>query len=384
MTKYYFAESCLQVSDDSDFLCEIMLSNFKNVTSYFDEFMLETSFDKCPLFENAVNVLLSSGIIVHDIGENKWLFSTTDKNNLCYIETTSNCSILKCYINLSECADINILKENFIHLLRTISECHLAHCGGVSLHSSCISFNGKAILFTAPSGTGKSTQADIWKNYLGAKIINGDRPLLHIFPDEVRAYGVPWDGKEQIFLQENYTVSAIVEVRQAKKNVIRKLNEKQAFKLMIKQCFIPMWDDKAKFAVMETISRIVKKVSFYRLFCLPDEKAATLLHSVLFENKYNILKEERPDMKIKEGFILKNIIDEWIVMPAGSNIKKFEGAIILNGVSAFIWKQLEKSICYDDLLRSVLDEYNIDEQTAAADMNNFVNKLRNLEILQEE
>ncbi|MHB1367520.1 MAG: PqqD family protein [Eubacteriales bacterium] len=252
------------------------------------------------------------------------------------------------------------------------------------MHSSCISYNGQAVLFTAPSGTGKSTQADIWKSYLGAKVINGDRPFLHIIRDEVRAYGVPWDGKEQIFLQENYPVSAVIEVRQAKKNIIRKLTEKQAFKLMMKQCFIPMWDDAAKFAIMETIRRISKKISFYRLFCLPDENAATLLHNVLFENKYFVLKKERPDMKIKEGFIIKNIIDEWIVMPAGSNIKKFEGAIILNSVSAFIWKQLEKSICYDDLLRFVLDEYNIDEQTAVTDINNFVNKLRKLEILQEE
>ncbi len=86
-------------------------------------------------------------------------------------------------------------------------------------------------------------------------------------------------------------------------------------------------------------------------------------------------------MKLKDGFVLKSIIDEWIVMPTGSNVKKFSSAIVLNDVSAFMWKQLAKSVSYDELLQSVLDEYDIDKESAAGDLDNVLEQLRNMDIL---
>ena len=382
MQKYYFADSCLQVFDDNNFFHANRLSNFQNEISYNNEIILNTSFDNCTSKEEVINVSTGSGVNI-GVDGNRWIFSGTDITNPCCIEANCDCSKLHCYINLSESSDKNALSENTLQLLRTAIECNLAHHDGVSIHASCITHNKKAILFTAPSGIGKSTQADIWKNSMGAKIISGDRPFLHLFADEVRAYGVPWDGKEQIFLQEDYPVSAIIEVRRASENSIRKLSETQAFRLMMKQCFIPMWDDTAKFSVMETISLISKKVPFYRLFCLPQKSAAELLNEVLFINQNISLKEEKPDMRLKEGFILKNIVGEWIIMPTGNNIKKFEGAIVLNDIAAFIWNKLEKPISRDDLLQAVLDEYDIDEQTAADDLDKVIIKLNSLEILQQ-
>lgn len=88
-------------------------------------------------------------------------------------------------------------------------------------------------------------------------------------------------------------------------------------------------------------------------------------------------------MKLKDGFVLKNIIDEWIVMPTGSNVKMFESAIVLNDAAAFMWKQLEKPTSRADLLEAVLDEYDIDRQTAANDIDVLIDKLRGLDILQE-
>jgi hypothetical protein len=252
----------------------------------------------------------------------------------------------------------------------------------VSLHASCICFNGRSVLFTAPAGTGKSTHANIWKEHLGAKVINGDRPFLHLSGDEVRAYGVPWDGKEQIFLQEDHPVTAIVEIRRAKSNSVRRLSCDQAFKLLMKQCFIPMWDDAAKFSVMQSIKSISKTVPFYRLFCLPEASAAELMRDVLFCDQKARLKREQIDMKLKEGFVLKYVLDEWIVMPTGSNIEKFEAAIVLNEVAAFIWKQLENSISKEDLLQAILDEFDIDSETASNDLDVILEKLAELELLQ--
>lgn len=351
---------------------------------YCNEVVLNISADPCPVYENISNVSVGSGVTVGDIAGEKWLISKDDQKNSCCLEASRDYSALLGYLNAAKCADKHILKENFMHLLRIATECHLAYNNGISVHSSCINFNEKAVLFTGPAGTGKSTQAKIWKDHMGAGIISGDRPFLNLFPGQVRAYGVPWDGKEQIFSQENYPVLAVVEVRKANSNSVRRLSAAQAFRLLIKQCFIPMWDDPAKFAVMKTIRLIAQKIPFYRLFCLPEASAAELLYQVLFANQDTLLKKVRVDMKLKEGFILKNIVDEWIVMPTGSNIKNFEGAIVLNDVSAFIWQQLENPISREDILQAVLEEYDIDEQTAAADLDGFLEILEGLGILQKK
>jgi hypothetical protein len=74
---------------------------------------------------------------------------------------------------------------------------------------------------------------------MGARIISGDRPLLDASSQAVHAYGVPWDGKEQLYLQEDAPVKAIIEVRQSHQNALRKLNHEQAFRLLMSTVLHP-------------------------------------------------------------------------------------------------------------------------------------------------
>ena len=383
MRNYFFAGSRLQVSGEEVLLAGSPLSRFIRRLPCSDNVALDLSSDVCPSYEDYTINSTGSGIIIGSVRGAGWLISSEDKNNPCCILANSDYSVLQGYINIKRCSNERLLKDNFMQLLRLSMECHAAGCCGLSMHASCVGLGGNAVLFTAPSGTGKSTQSRIWKKCFGAKIVSGDRPFLQLLPNEVRACGVPWDGKEQIFLQEDYPVAAIVEVRRAKRNSLRKLSVNQAFSLMMRQCFIPMWDDCIKFSLIETIRAVSGRVPFYRLFCLPEEGSAELLKKALFDNEKIMLREEQPDMKLKEGFILKNVIDEWVVMPTGGNIKNFEGAIVLNDAAAFIWKQLENPISREDLLQGITDEYDIDSETAAADLEKFLDKLRSLEILQE-
>ena len=94
----------------------------------------------------------------------------------------------------------------------------------------------------------------------------------------------------------------------------------------------------------------------------------------------NITKEQ---MKIKQGFVLRNVVDEFIVMPTGDNIAKFEGAVVLNEVSAFIFKQLENPVSREDLLAAMLGEYDVDEATAAADLDALLEKLADMGVLEK-
>ena len=76
-------------------------------------------------------------------------------------------------------------------------------------------------------------------------------------------------------------------------------------------------------------------------------------------------------------------VDEFIVMPTGDNIAKFEGAVVLNEVSAFVFKQLENPVSRDDLLAAMLNEYDVDEATAAADLDVLLEKFADMGVLEK-
>lgn len=88
-------------------------------------------------------------------------------------------------------------------------------------------------------------------------------------------------------------------------------------------------------------------------------------------------------MKIKDGFVLRNVVDEFIVMPTGDNITKFEGAVVLNEVSAFIFRQLENAVSCEDILSAVLNEYDVDEAQAAQDLDALLKQFESMGILEK-
>lgn len=362
-------------------MLEERFSAFKSEKPYCSEIQLSITSDFSK--KNVQIIADSTGIIIGITDDQEWYFSTIDFKNICHIVANKDCSVLHAYADTERCFDFRELTDNLISLLRLAIECNLAYNNGISVHASCINYNGQAILFTAPSGTGKSTHASLWGKTMGAKLISGDRPHLHVSATGINAYGVPWDGKEQIFLQENYPVLAMVEIRRANNNWLRKLNDKQAFSILLKQVMLPMWDDYVKFSAYKTIKNITQTVPIYRLFCLPDTNAVELVKTAIYDKNTDLIKEVQPEMQLKEGFILKNIVDEWIVMPTGLNINTFDGAIVLNEVSAFLWKLLENPISREDLLLSVLNEYDISEQEAAKDLDEFLGKLKTNDLLKD-
>ena len=82
-------------------------------------------------------------------------------------------------------------------------------------------------------------------------------------------------------------------------------------------------------------------------------------------------------MKIKEGFILRNVADATIVVPAGKATLDFNGMITLNETGAFLWRLLETDTDEEAMLRAMLGEFDVDEATARAGIARFVSKLKN-------
>ena len=86
-------------------------------------------------------------------------------------------------------------------------------------------------------------------------------------------------------------------------------------------------------------------------------------------------------MKIKDGFILREVAGSFIIVAVGSAVKDFHGIINLNETGAFLWKILEHGATEEELLAKMLAEYEVDEETARQDINAFINKLREAKLV---
>lgn len=152
--------------------------------------------------------------------------------------------------------------------------------GGVLLHSSFISGKGKGILFSGPSGIGKSTQAKLWEKYKNAEIINGDRAAIRCQDGKWIAYGSPCAGSSGIYKNKSAEIKVIIILRQADSNHIRKMSPIEAFVALYPEVTIHGWDKKFVEDATGCLERILASVPVYLLECLPDEEAVSLVRNI--------------------------------------------------------------------------------------------------------
>ncbi len=344
---------------------------------------IRLSFSDVEIPEEGAVVFQTEEIVCRDTGGG-WLFTSAIPAIPARLSASYDYATLTAWLPPCEFEEGQRVK--LLHLIRTAIECAMPSYGAISLHSACVALDGRAVAYTAMSGTGKSVRAQQWVNTLGAKMISGDRPAVRLTAEGADICGVPWDGKEQIFAPVEYPLRAILEVRRAPFHRIRRLSQSQARRLMHQQCFMPMWDNAAAVASFMFIKKLCARVPIYRVFGGMDAASARLTHSILYSpiEGNSRIEEARTDMKVKEGFVLRNVVGEHIVMPVGKNIDTFEGAIVLNDVSAFIWENLQRPVAREDLLRLILGEFEVEEQTAAKDLDAFLDKLRGHGLLEEQ
>lgn len=318
---------------------------------------------------------IASGPIIHRKLEDGWFFHNkeTEKRGLYISRDYTQLRVLR---KDDPFVIVMVESEWFIRLA---IECVLIRQGFLSLHAAAVEMQEETFAFTGPSGMGKSTRAMTWVNEFGARLVSGDRPLINM--NELELYGVPWDGKEKCFRNVHYPLKAICEVRRSSLVYIRKMSFSQRLKLLLRQCFVPMWDTELAAVQMANIMQLASKTEIVRVFCGPTAKDARALHSALKDHQY--LKEEK-DMKAKQGFILRNVVDEFILMPTGDNIGMFNGTVLLNEVSAFVWEKLKNPISKEDLLKAVLDEFEVEKAVAAADLDTLLATLKEYGVIEDD
>lgn len=153
--------------------------------------------------------------------------------------------------------------------------------GGVVFHCSYIAHQGRAILFTAPSGTGKSTQAELWRELRSAGIINGDRAVIRSTDRGILACGIPFAGSSEYCHNETLPVAAIVYLAQAPRTTIRPLRGYEAFARVWEGCSVNTWDKEDMSRASDLVQQVVEQIPVYYLPCTPDESAVQAVEEVL-------------------------------------------------------------------------------------------------------
>ncbi len=178
-------------------------------------------------------------------------------------------------------ADFPNMKDNlvpnyleFLAVQRKVTEALLDY-DTILFHASALAMDGKGYLFTALSGTGKSTHSRLWREQFGDRVtmINDDKPFIHIGEDEARVYGSPWDGKHHLSTNTSVPIKAIVILTRDTTNHIERINADEAFPILYQQTQRFKEPEKL-IKIMDLLKLLTDRVELYRLGCNMDPEAA--------------------------------------------------------------------------------------------------------------
>ena len=88
-------------------------------------------------------------------------------------------------------------------------------------------------------------------------------------------------------------------------------------------------------------------------------------------------------MRVEKEFVLREIAGDYIIIPTGKTVLEFNGLVTVNEVGVLLWKMLQEEVTFEDLVKGVLEEYDVDEATAREDIQEFLDKLIENNILRK-
>lgn len=152
------------------------------------------------------------------------------------------------------------------------------------LHCAYLEYQGKAMLFSAPSGTGKTTQAGLWEQYRGSRTVNGDKALLEYDGKAWTANGWPVCGTSEVCENKKLPIGCIVMLSQAKLNQAWRLRPAEAFTSLYGQITMNRWEREGLVKNLDLLERLVGKVPIYHLACDISEDAVKTLEQELMRD----------------------------------------------------------------------------------------------------
>lgn len=181
------------------------------------------------------------------------------------------------YLSLDDCEYICTGSSFYTQLLQH---------NGIMLHSSCVVVDGRAYLFTAPSGTGKSTHTKLWLKKFGdrAYILNDDKPALRLEDGVWYAYGTPWSGKYDISRNEKVPVAGIAVLNRGLNNEIIPYCGFKAITAILDQMIRPAGEEH-RTRILETLDKLLSNVPVWKLTCNMESAAATVAYRAMSGNE---------------------------------------------------------------------------------------------------
>ena len=148
------------------------------------------------------------------------------------------------------------------------------------MHGAVVAIDGNGYMFTAPSGTGKTTRVRLWKeNYPDSTVINGDKPFIKILDGIVLACGSPWCGKEGWNDNAMVPLKAIFLLERGEENRIEEIGPGKAFPTLLQQTYWPV-DPGALMKTVQLLKRVGEKTKIYRFCSLPTAEAVRLAYEM--------------------------------------------------------------------------------------------------------
>ncbi len=157
----------------------------------------------------------------------------------------------------------------------------LIHFNGFMLHSSAVLMDGKAYLFSAFSGVGKSTHTSLWQQVFGkdrAKILNDDKPAIRIEKDGIYAFGTPWSGKTDLNINVKAEIAGICFLERGEKNKIRRENGGAVISKLLAQTVRP-YNEKDMDLLLASVDTVLRNVPVYTMSCTISEEAAVMAYN---------------------------------------------------------------------------------------------------------
>lgn len=266
---------------------------------YFDNIMCDYQIEYQPNLNihSTINFKLSDKICLNGIEpfsnkDGRYYFKTDDKYGFYdYIEEIDK------YVSFME-TDYNF--ENIVYefcdltdlfgiekgvtvtnVLGNLFQQICLHHDTIVVHASSISYQGQAVTFTAPSGTGKSTHTSLWSKYYNAVIINDDMPAIRCESDKIYAYGTPWSGKTHINKNIKVPLKAMVFIERKNENSVIEISSVEALIRMIKEIQLSSFKSQSDLKI-KILDKLFKSVPIYLLECNISKDAVDIIKNEIF------------------------------------------------------------------------------------------------------
>ena len=166
-------------------------------------------------------------------------------------------------------------------LFRALAE-QFPLAGRAVFHGAAVEYRGKGYLFTAPSGTGKSTHISLWRRVIGeeVRIINGDKPALRLTEDGVDVCSTPWAGKENWQRNTSAPLGALCLLERGTVDGIRRVDPSQVIERLMSQIYLPR-DPAAAVATLDLMDALIARVPVFLLSCTPTARAVEVAFPAL-------------------------------------------------------------------------------------------------------